>query len=219
MHNHIVKAITTAAAASVSALAVALAVASASQRAAASHDQMLLAALSVVIVLAVHLLPALLNGRQRLIMWPVWALCFCLASFGHASWFYRAGEDAAAARAARSVAAVALLKEREAITQALDTIKARPVATVAAQIARTTDQNRREALAQELAEAKRAAGMRDRLVSPIAQQPVQSSGGLAVDEVAKLRAAIARGECRATVQSIRGYMGCKTDTAARLRCA
>lgn len=164
MRKTILRTITAMAALLVSGLAVALAWASSLQRASARHDQLLLAALSVVIVLSVHLLPALLRKRHPLALWPVWILCLALAGYGHASWFYLAGQSAAEARIADSAAVAAAARERAVIEQTLATIKARPVAQVAAQLARTTDKDRRAALADELAEARRAAGLRDRLI-------------------------------------------------------
>jgi hypothetical protein len=297
MHKAILRTITILAALAVSGLAVSMAVASARQRAVSSQDQLLLAALGVVFVLAVHLLPALMRGRLRLVMWPVWLLCLALAGFGHASWFYLAGESAAEVRQAGSAAARAAAQERADIEQALSTIKARPLATVAAQLARTNDLDRREALALELAEAKRAANLRNRLIEvagntgntvtrretagnvgetlrvtggehdimmvvsvvaallvellgallwsaalrgdddadevaqrgvtgvpAVVQQvvnfmaaPVQPAGVLVVDEVADLRAAIARGECRGSVRGIREYLSCRMETATRLK--
>ncbi|PHM20685.1 MAG: hypothetical protein CK604_07175 [Curvibacter sp. PD_MW3] len=305
MHKHVRQIITFAAALAVSSLAISMAISSAMQRATTDHDRVLLASLSVVIVMAVHLLPTLLRVRHPLVLWPVWVLCLALAGFGHASWFYRAAESAAEARQAGSAAALAVAQQRLAIEQALGTIKARPVAAVAAQLARTTDPDRREVLALELSEARRAAGLRDRLVSVAgytsdtprtrsttgeyvgstqseaggridiqlvmsvvaallievlgallwsaalsgddddeeATQPVRepaptvvqqvvnalvpimsgpghdsgaSGGVVVVDELADLRSAIARGECRSSVRGVMQYMGCGQKTASRL---
>jgi hypothetical protein len=159
------------AALSVTSLAISLSIASAGQRTTKPSDRELLAAVGVVIVLAVHLLPALLHRRQRFVMWPVWALCFCLAGYGHATWFYFNAESveierqkADEVRQAGSAPARAMAQERTSIEQALSTIRARPVAIVAAQLSRTSVPERRESLALELAEAQRAAGLRDRLV-------------------------------------------------------
>lgn len=287
MRNHILRTITILAAVLVSGLAVAMAWASSMQRATDRHDQWLLAALSVVIVLAAHLLPALLRGRHPLVLWPVWILCLALAGFGHASWFYLNAESAAEVRQAGRAAARAVATERSVIEQALAGIKARPVAQVAAQLARTTDPDRREALAAELAEARRAAGLRDRLIvlsrnttgtgeeqsgtpgngagtvqerdvtlvmsvvaalllevlgalvwsvafagdddaahaaqaraepaATVVSPPVQVGTVEVVDELADLRAAIARGECKPSARGIKEYMGCGSDTAVRLR--
>lgn len=298
MRNHIIRTITILAALAVTALAVAMAWASSMQRASARQDQLLLAALSVVIVAAVHLLPGLLRGRHALVVWPVWLMCLVLAAFGHASWFYLSAESAAEVRQAGSAAARAAAQERADIEQVLRTIKARPLATVAAQLARTTDPDRREALALELAEARRAAGLRDRLIAvsvnasgnagntatrretvgnavatrrvtvgrpdmtmvmsvvaavviellgallwsaalscdddaevdvqqvvnalaPIMSRPTQAAGAVdgtaEADEVADLRAAIAQGRCRDSVRGIREYMGCRMETATRLK--
>jgi hypothetical protein len=145
--------------------AVTMAVASAVGRAAEKHDQLLLAAISVAIVLAVHLLPALLRSRSGLVVWPVWALCLFAALWGHAGFFANAGQTAAENRQADGVEARALAARRQAIGQALEGIKARPPATIANQLARITDPGRRAALEIELSEAKRAADLRDELVS------------------------------------------------------
>lgn len=298
MRNLVLRIVTGLAAALVSGLAVALAWASATQRATTEQDRMLLACLSVVFVLAVHLLPALRRRIHALVLWPVWLLCLALAGFGHASWFYLAGQSAAEVRTAGSAAAHAVAQERAAIEQALAGIKARPVSTVAAQLARTSDPDKRESLAAELAEARRAAGLNDRLIvlsrnapgtgqeqsgtpevetgtvtstgvtlvmsvvaalllevlgallwsaalagdddaavpaqaraetvqavvqqvvnvmAPIIARPVLADGSHVVDELADLRAAIERGDCRPSVRGIRDYMGCGMDRASHLR--
>lgn len=290
MHKYILRRIIVLAALLVSGLAVAMAWASAMQRSTGGSDQVFMAALSVAFVMAVHLLPAMRRWAPALVVWPMWILCLALAGFGHASWFYLVSESAAEARIAGSAAVAAAAQERAAIEQTLGTIKSRPVATVAAQLARTTDPDRREALALELAEARRAAGLRDRLIvlsgtaagtlqvhpgtpgygsgtagtesgtgvqidmtmvmSVVAAVVIELLGALlwsaalrvdddakevakpipapaptvvqqvvndVADEVAVLRAAIERGECRSSVRSIKEYMACGSDAAARLR--
>ncbi len=164
MRNHVIRAVSSLAALAVSVLAIALAWASSMQRATTEQDRALLACLSAIIVLAVHMLPALRRCVHRLVLWPTWLLCLALAGFGHASWFYRAAESAAEAREASSATVVAAARERAAIEEALGAIKARPVAQVARQLSLTTDEAKRAALNDELAEARRAAGLRDRLV-------------------------------------------------------
>lgn len=298
MRNHITRIVSGLAALAVSGLAVALAWASSMQRASTEHDRVLLACLGVVIVLAVHMLPALRRRVHQLVLWPVWLLCLALAGSGHASWFYRAAESATEAREAVSATVVAAARERAAIEQTLGTIKARPVAQVASQLARSTDPDRRAALTDELAESRRAAGLRDRLVSvsgytpgssqappgtpdvhtstvsvtdvtlvmsvaaavllevlgalfwsvalagendtaqpvqasaqpvrhvvqqvvnvlaPIMARPAQASAIEVIDDLADLRAAVARGECRLSVRGIREYMGVGSAKAAQIR--
>lgn len=298
MHKHITRTITFLAALAVTGLAVALAWTGAQQRAATDDGKLLQALVAVAIVALAHLLPTLLRRRHPLVLWPVWLLCLALAGYWHASWFYRAAESAAEVRQAGSAAARAVAQERAAIEQALSTIKARPVSTVSAQLARSTDPDRREALAAELAEARRAADLQDRrivlsrnasgtgqvhpgtpeeqsgtvqerdvtlvmsvvaalllevlgallwsaalagdedaagpvqtraepvqavvqqvvsFVSPVVARPVHAGGVVVADELADLRAAIARGECRESVRGIRDFMGCGMDKAAHLR--
>lgn len=291
MHKHILSIVAALAALSVSGLAIALAWASSMQRAADEHDRVLMACLSVVIALAVHMLPALRRRVHKLVLWPVWLLCVAMVGFGHASWFYLSAESAAEAREAGRAIVIAASRERAAIEQTLSTIKARPVATISAQLARTTDPDRRAALADELAEARRAAGLRDRLVlmsgdtsgtsqvhtstvsstdvtlvmsvvaalllellgallwsvalagldgdndraqarsepvqdviqkvvnglAPIMAWPAQASAIEVADDLADLRAAVARGECRPSVRGIREYMGVGSARAAQIR--
>jgi hypothetical protein len=131
------------------------------QRSETPLDRALLLALSCVTVSAVHLLPSLTKSRA---MWPLWVGCFVLAVYGHAGFFAFAGIKAGEARASQSVQAQAIKTQQARITDTLGTIKARPLAQVAAQLSRTTAQDRREALAVELSEAKRAAALRDDLL-------------------------------------------------------
>jgi hypothetical protein len=146
-------------------LAVSMAIVSAGQRATDPLDRWLLSCISVIIVVAVHLLPALLRQRSGWVVWPVWSLCLIMALVGHAGFFTNASQAAAEARSAQSASARAIAAQRQEIEQTLATIRARPVSVVASLYARTTDDARRSALAVELAESKRAAALRDRLVT------------------------------------------------------
>lgn len=138
-----------------------MASAAAWQRSEAPLDRALLVILSCVTVSAVHLLPSLTKSRA---MWPLWFGCFVLAVYGHAGFFAFAAERAGEARASQSVQAKNIKAQQARITDTLDTIKARPLAQVAALLSRTTVQDRREALTIELSEAKRAVTLRDDLL-------------------------------------------------------
>lgn len=146
-------------------LAVSMAIVSAGQRATDPLDRWLLSCIAMIIVLAVHLLPALLRQRSGWVVWPIWLLCLIMALVGHTGFFTNASQASAEARASQSASARAIAAQRQEMEQTLVTIKARPVSVVAAQYARTTDVARRSALAIELAESKRAAALRDRLVT------------------------------------------------------
>lgn len=54
-------------------------------------------------------------------------------------------------------------------------------------------------------------------LAPVMSRAAHAGGVEVVDELADLRAAIARGDCRPSVRSIREYMGCGSDTASHLR--
>ena len=302
MRKHIPRIAAGLAATLVTGLAIALAWVSAQQRATTESDRLLTACVWVVFASGVHMLPVLRHRVLQLVLWPVWLLCFSLAGYGHASWFYLSAESAAEAREAGSAAVVAAARERAAIEKTLSTIKARPVAQVARQLSLTSDPDRRAALADELAEARRAAGLRDRLVmvsgytpgtsgvhpstrevhpstgastvtstgvtlvmsvaaallievlgallwsvalggdddekdraparaepvqhvvqqmvnvlAPIMSRPAQVSAVEVVDDLAELRAAVARGECKPSVRGIREDMCVGSARAAQIR--
>jgi hypothetical protein len=157
--------ITTIAAVSFTGLAVGLAVASAGTRAASPHATVLLAGLSVAVVLAVHLSPALLRSVPRLVLWPVWTAALVGALWAHASFLASTAADAGDARQASSPAAAARADERAEIERAISEIKARPAATIARQLSWTTDPQRAAALQVELAEARRADDLRQQLIA------------------------------------------------------
>lgn len=123
-------------------------------------DKGLLVAMSVVIVLAVHLIPAL---SRRPVAWAVWTGCLLCAIYGHLTFLTHASLRAGEARAQQSALTVGTERQIETAREALAEIKARPVATVAAQLAQESDRRVRAALRAEIAEAKRAQAIRDDL--------------------------------------------------------
>ncbi len=123
-------------------------------------DKALLVSLSVVIVLTVHLLPAL---SRRPIAWLVWSVCLLCAIYGHLTFLTHASLRAADARAQQSALAVRIERQISTAREALDEIKARPMATVAAELAQESDRRVRAALRAEITEGQRAARLRDDL--------------------------------------------------------
>ena len=148
---------------SFSAVAALMAVAAALQRAAGGLELALMAALGVAVVLAVHLLPALLRNQKRAIVWPVWSLAFACALWSHATFFSSSINDAARARFEVSGEAAALAQKRADIESELATIKARPISQIARQIALSKSPEMVEALRIELREAERAQALRESL--------------------------------------------------------
>lgn len=123
-------------------------------------DKALLVSMCVVIVLAVHLIPAL---SRRPVAWLVWSVCLLCAVYGHLTFLTHASLRAAEAHAQQSALAIGTERQIQSAREALDEIKARPVATVAAQLAQEGDRRMRAALRAELAEGKRAEALRDDL--------------------------------------------------------
>ena len=177
------KTITITVALSFTGLAVALAAASASTRAASPHAVALLASLSVAVVLAAHLAPALLRTVPKVVLWPTWALCLAGALYAHASFLAASGRDSAAAQLASSPAAAARASQRAEIEAALDSIKVRPTAQIARQISWTTDQSRAAALHIELAAAQRRDALHDQLVV-LSTSTAAAAAGARADPVA-----------------------------------
>lgn len=123
-------------------------------------DKAVLVAMSVVIVMAVHLLPAM---SRRPVTWLVWAGCLIGAIYGHLTFFTNSAQRAADNRAQQSALAVGTQRQIEAVREALDRITARPVALVTAELAVTENYRERAALRTEIAEGQRAQKLLDDL--------------------------------------------------------
>jgi hypothetical protein len=124
-------------------------------------DRVLLVSMSAIIVLAVHLLPAL---SSRWIVRPVWLGCLLCAMYGHLTFLIHASVHAEENRAQHSALTVGTERQIEVIRESLGRINARPVATVAAELAVTRVSRQRTALRAEIAEGRRAEALDDELV-------------------------------------------------------
>lgn len=124
-------------------------------------DKALLVAMSVVIVLAVHLLLAI---SRRPAAWLVWAGCLLCAIYGHLTFLTHASLRAGDNRAQQSALTVGTERQVEVTREALANIQARAVTTVAAELATSSDRRARAALREEIADGKRAGALRGDLV-------------------------------------------------------
>jgi len=124
-------------------------------------DRVLLVAISICIIAAAHLLPAL---SRRHITWLLWMGCLACAIYGHLCFFTYASQRAGEIRAESSSQLTAVRQHIQLTRETLSGIRARPVATVAFALVRAKDEQRREVLKVELGEARRAAALRDELV-------------------------------------------------------
>jgi len=123
-------------------------------------DRALMVALSVVIVLAVHLLPAI---SRRSIAWVVWAGCLLCAIYGHLTFLVHSNQRASQHLSEVSTLTVGTENQIKAAREALAEITARPMAVVAAERANTKDLRIRHALNIELSQAQKAQQIRDDL--------------------------------------------------------
>lgn len=133
----------------------------ASDRGGTLVDKALLVTLSVVIVLAVHLLLAL---SRRPVAWLVWTGCLLCAIYGHLTFLTYASQRASENRAHESALVVGTERQIIAARDALAEIKARPVSMVAAELATSSDRRQRAALREEIAGGKRAQALQDELI-------------------------------------------------------
>lgn len=159
-------------------------------------DKALLVSMSVVIVIAVHLLPAL---SRRPAAWLVWAGCLLCAIYGHLTFLIHASQRAGDNLAQHSSLSVGTERQIEITREALAQIKARPVATVAAELAQESDKRTRAALTVEIAEGKKAEALRDGLVKLSGVSTEAQVTGAADPATAKLAAATGLGESTISV--------------------
>lgn len=145
----------------VTATAMGMAAVAALDRGGTWMDRALLVTLSLTICLGTHLIPAL---SRRRVAWLLWAGCLTGTVYGHTTFFVNSGIRAGHVRAQDAAQVIGAERQLEVVREALADIKARPVATVASELAGTRRWSRRQALEMELAEARRAAQFRDDLV-------------------------------------------------------
>lgn len=134
--------ITLTAAVAISAVGVLIACASAWDRASSTTDRLMLAAVSVVVMLGAHWLPALTRSADGL---AIGLLCGALTMYGHAAYFAEAGHRTGQARAD----AVQPSQQAAALQAQLGAIKARPLAAVAADLAAARGQLAQATLVQQ----------------------------------------------------------------------
>ena len=145
-------------------------------------DKALMVAMACAVVLGVHLMPALVKSRA---VWPLWVALFAVAVHGHAGFLMHAGQSVSEAisLARQAPQAQALIEQQTALQAALNGITARPVAVVAAQLARDPSPEKRAALQVELTESQRAVTLRDSLVNLSKERVTLASHAQASDPV------------------------------------
>lgn len=124
-------------------------------------DRALLVAMAVTICAGTHLLPAI---SRRRIAWLIWSACLLGTIYGHLTFFTHTALRAGTVRAQQAAPVTDITRQIDATQAALAGISARPVATVARDLAYTKSERRRAVLQEELTEAKRAARLRDEMV-------------------------------------------------------
>jgi len=154
-------------------------------------DKSLLVAMWIAIVLAVHLLPAIIRNYDlptfaRWLVLPLWLGCFLAAIFGQMTFLNHANLRANVALAQQSVLTVGTERQFELTREALSKITARPVALVAAELAKESDKRVRAALTVEIAQGKKAETLRDDLVRLSGASTSAQVSGATDPDIAKL---------------------------------
>lgn len=125
-------------------------------------DRTLLSLLALVVCLCAHLLPALSKRRA---VWLLWCACLVATMYSQLSFFTNVSTVAGEIRAKNSVQVVNSTQQIESVKQALSRITARPVAVVARELSKSTNDKRIVALNAELDEAKRVEMLQDILIA------------------------------------------------------
>ncbi len=141
--------------------AMAMTAAAAIDRGGTTIDQALLVALSLVICAGTNFIPAI---SKHPLAWLIWGGCLLATIFGHVTFFTHAEMRAGDVRVQSSHLVQGAEHQIKAVNDALASIKSRPTAVIAADLAVTEDNRLRHALRIELGEAKRAEVLHDELL-------------------------------------------------------
>lgn len=149
-------------------------------------DRTLLILIAVVIAAGSHLIPSISKSR---LAWVLWGCCIIGALYSHLTFFSYTTIHAGADRSQHSVQLSMAERQIAAVRETLSLITARPLTIVASELSVTKNWRRRNALAAELSEAKRAAVLRDEIVALLATARVaelSNSADPVTDVIAKV---------------------------------
>lgn len=128
---HLNRVIAAALATLITLVCVVMAAAAAFERAQAGHERWLITALASLIVLCLHLIPALV--KRTGLMVTIYVPCLLVTLYGHAHFFMAAQAAQGAARAAAAPSASAV--QAQALRDQIASLAARPLTAVAADLA------------------------------------------------------------------------------------
>ena len=124
-------------------------------------EQILLVSLSIIMVLAVHFLPAISRSASA---WILWTGCLLCAIFGHLTFLTHSTISAGEVRVLHSAQMIATQNQIAATRGALEAISARPVTVIAAELGQAVKWREIVALREELKQARQADLLRNELV-------------------------------------------------------
>jgi hypothetical protein len=124
-------------------------------------ERILIVALSIILSLGTHLLPALSKSK---LTWILWAGCLIATVYGHLVFFTHSNQHAGEVRAQTGLQIDGVTRQIASIREALAEIQARPVATVASDLSIAKSSRLRTGLRVELEESKRSVRLHDDLI-------------------------------------------------------
>jgi hypothetical protein len=166
--------------------AIVMSAVAALDRGSTAVDKTLLIAISVAICTGSHLIPSISKTK---LAWLLWVLCMVGAVYSHITFFSFAKLRANDERSQYSIQRSGVEREIEVTRLALERIEARPVATVASELAVTKGWSRRNALEEELTEARRATMLQAELIkltSKATEAEVTGSEDIVTSRIAKV---------------------------------
>jgi hypothetical protein len=145
------------------AISTMIAVLGAYGRTADNTHRVILAAVSVVAAVAVHLLPATSGRTHKPLRLLTWTLCFIFVVYSHCATFVSLSEQSAEIRFSTSRLSRSTQERKDEIRRSLSKIQSRSVTTIARLIARAKSEEQVTALQLEMSEAQRAVRLQEQL--------------------------------------------------------
>lgn len=130
--------------------------------------RIVIAAISCVAAIAVHVLPAISKSTPKPLTWSIWTLCFFFVVHNHSANFVAMTEQSSEARYSMGRTSRSIEERKDAIKKELSEMQVRPVATLARLIPKARSEEQLTALRLEMSEAQRAVELRNQLNALIA---------------------------------------------------
>ena len=106
----------------------------------------------------------ILSISRRIVAWVIWSICLLITLYVNATFLSYASSRAGDGHALRSVQSESLDRQMSEIRKTLDSIQARPVAIVNAELMNENGWRKRNALKIELSESQKVAELHEKMI-------------------------------------------------------